>query len=124
MADFLDEKRREIETRLKELRPLVDEYNRLQQAAAALAGVGTTGGGAGTSAARPGRTPRRRGRGRPRGSGTRAKEALELVRTRPGITISEMAEAMGIQANYLYRVMPNLEAEGHVVKRDRGWHPA
>ena len=31
---------------------------------------------------------------------------------------------MGIHANYLYRVMPTLESEGLVVKRDRGWHPA
>jgi hypothetical protein len=121
MADFLDEKRGEIEARLKELRPLVDEYNRLEKAAAALAGVGTTG-------SRPPRASsngrRRRGRGRPRGSGTRAKQALELVRARPGIRISEMAEAMGIHANYLYRVMPTLESEGQVVKRDKGWHPA
>jgi hypothetical protein len=123
MADFLDEKRREIEVRLKELRPLVDEYNRLEKAAAALAGVGTTGSRpARASASASGR--RRRGRGRPRGSGTRAKQALELVRARPGIKISEMAEAMGIHANYLYRVMPTLESEGQVVKRDKGWHPA
>lgn len=117
MADFLDEKRREIEARLKELRPLVDEYNRLEKAAAALRGVSDGG-------TRAARAPRRRGRGRPRGSGTRAKQALELVRARPGITISELAEAMGIHANYLYRVMPTLESEGQVVKRDRGWHPA
>jgi hypothetical protein len=116
MADFLDEKRKEIDARMRELRPLVDEYNRLEKAAAALAGVGGT-------AARPTRR-RGRGRGRPRGSGTRAKEALELVRTRPGITIAEMADSMGIKANYLYRVMPTLESEGQVVKRDRGWHPA
>jgi hypothetical protein len=118
MADFLDEKRREIDARLKELRPLVEEYNRLEKAADALRGVGNGG----TRAAA--RAPRRRGRGRPRGSGTRAKQALELVRARPGITISEMAEAMGIHANYLYRVMPTLESEGQVVKRDKGWHPA
>ncbi len=117
MADFLDEKRREIDVRLKELRPLVEEYNRLEKAAAALAGVGNGG-------TRTGRPARRRGRGRPRGSGTRAKQALELVRARPGITISELAEAMGIHANYLYRVMPTLESEGQVVKRDKGWHPA
>jgi sugar-specific transcriptional regulator TrmB len=117
MADFLDEKRREIDARVKELRPLVEEYNRLQKASAALSGVGNGG-------TRAARTPRRRGRGRPRGSGTRAKQALELVRARPGIQISEMAEAMGIHANYLYRVMPTLEAEGQVVKRDKGWHPA
>ena len=116
MADFLDEKRREIEARLKELRPLVDEYNRLEKASAALAGVGNGG-------ARQ-RTTRGRGRGRPRGSGTRAKQALELVRARPGITIRELSEAMGIHANYQYRVMPTLESEGQVVKRDKGWHPA
>jgi hypothetical protein len=124
MADFLDEKRKEIEARLRELRPLVDEYNRLEQAAAALSGVGN--GRRATTAA-----PRRqasgasgRRRGRPRGSGNRAKQALELVRAKPGITIGEMASAMKIQPNYLYRVMPTLESEGQVVKRDKGWHPA
>jgi hypothetical protein len=105
MADFLDEKRKEIEARLKELRPLVDEYDRLQKAAAALAGVGNGG-----TRQRP---ARRRGRGRPRGTGTRAKQALELVRARPGITSRELSEAM-----------PTLESEGQVVKRDKGWHPA
>jgi hypothetical protein len=122
MADFLDEKRREIEARLKELRPLVDEYDRLQKAAAALAGVGN-GGARQTRGPRGGAT-KRRGRGRPRGTGKRAQQALELVRAQPGITIRELAEAMGIHANYLYRVMPTLESEGKVVKRDRGWHPA
>jgi sugar-specific transcriptional regulator TrmB len=117
MADFLDEKRREIDARLKELRPLVDEYNRLEKASAALSGVSNGG-------TRQARATRRRGRGRPRGTGKRAQQALELVRARPGIKISEMAEAMGIHANYLYRVMPTLESEGQVVKRDKGWHPA
>ena len=40
VPDFLDDKRREITDRLKELKPLVDEYNRLEAAASALAGVG------------------------------------------------------------------------------------
>jgi hypothetical protein len=122
MADFLDEKRKEIDARLRELRPLVDEYNRLEKAQAALAGVGTSA----TSA--PARRRRSNGgrprRGRPRGSGNRAKQALELVRARPGITITELADAMGIKANYLYRVMPTLQKEGQVKKRDKGWHPA
>src|ERR671914_2554291 len=124
MADFLDEKRTEIDARLRELRPLVDEYRRLEKAASALADVG------GTSKPSARRRRRRGGgastarRGRPRGSGTRSKQALELVRARPGITIAEMADAMKIKANYLYRVMPALEAEGQVRKRDKGWHPA
>lgn len=127
MADFLDEKKREIDARLKELRPLVDEFQRLEAAAAALDGV--AGGGAA-----PARRGRRRSapaasgsgtrrRGRPRGSGTRSKQALELVRTRPGITIPEIAEAMGIQQNYLYRVLPALQKDGLVRKDGRGWHP-
>ena len=123
MADFLDEKRKEIDARLQELRPLVDEFNRLEKAAAALAGVGGSAGRAATRTRRSAGGTRRR-RGRPRGSGNRAKQALELVRARPGITISEMADAMGIKANYLYRVMPTLQKEGQVKKRDKGWHPA
>ncbi len=125
MTDFLDEKRKEIETRLKELRPLVDEYHRLEKAAAALAGVGSTSSGRGSGSGR-----RRRSsssgtgkRGRPRGSGKRALQAQELVSAQPGITIPELADAMNIQANYLYRVMPTLQSEGKVTKRGKGWHP-
>jgi predicted Rossmann fold nucleotide-binding protein DprA/Smf involved in DNA uptake len=126
LSNFLDEKRKEIDARLRELRPLVDEFHRLEKASAALAEVG--------NGSRQATTRRRRGpaassggrrrRGRPRGSGTRSVQALELVRARPGITISELAEAMNIKANYLYRVLPTLEAEGQVKKRDKGWHAA
>ena len=143
MTEFLEEKKREISARLKELRPLVDEYHRLEAAAAALDGVGdgraaaSAGGGTstrrsrGSAAGGSGSGTTRRGsgggtsgrRGRPRGSGTRSKQALELVRTRPGISIPEMAEAMGIQQNYLYRVLPALQKDGLVRKDGRGWHP-
>jgi hypothetical protein len=148
----LDEKRQEIAQRLKELKPLVDEHNRLEAAAAALQGVG--GGSTSTSA---GSSPRRRGPGRPRGSvnrkaattatatkparkkagrpagkrragrrkgsGTRAAEALSFVQGQPGITIPELAAKMGIKQNYLYRVLPGLEQEKKVSKQGRGWHP-
>jgi hypothetical protein len=120
MADFLDEKVKEIDARLKELKPMVDEYNRLDAARRALSGV----------EAKPAAAPRRRRssassngrRGRPRGSGTRAAQALQLVGERPGITIPELAEAMGIKQNYLYRVMPGLADDGKVTKSGRGWH--
>jgi DNA-binding transcriptional ArsR family regulator len=126
----LETKRKEIAARLRELEPLVAEHQQLKAAAAALAGLpGSASGSAPTGHARPGRraaagrssAPRRRGR--PRGSGTRALQALELVKARPGITISEIAEAMGIQQNYLYRVLPALEKDGKVVKRGKGWYP-
>ena len=121
MTNFLDEKRKEIDARLKELRPLVDEFQRLEKASAALAEVD----GRGNGRRRRGPAPKgRRRRGRPRGSGTRSLQALELVRARPGITIAELADAMKIKANYLYRVLPTLESEGQVKKRGKGWHPA
>jgi hypothetical protein len=127
VTDFLDVKLKEIRDRLAELKPAVDEYHRLEAAATALEGMN------GAAA------PRRRGPGRPRGSGsapragaarrrgrrggnTRAAQALELVRSRPGITIPEMASAMGIKQNYLYRVLPGLEADKQVKKQGRGWH--
>jgi len=130
MADFLDEKRREIAERLKELRPLVEEFHRLEAAAGALDGVTPTGGsrtGAGSRRTASGSGRARGGsatgrRGRPKGSGNRSKQALESVRAQPGITIPELAEAMGIKQNYLYRVMPTLEKEGMVRKEGRGWH--
>ena len=129
MADFLDEKRKEIQARMKELKPLVEEYTRLEAAERALSGVGSNGAGTRSASAPAAPAKRRRSsgsgngrRGRPRGSGTRAVQAFELVKARPGITIPELAESMGIKQNYLYRVMPGLADEGKVTKSGRGWH--
>ena len=122
MTDFLDEKRKEIDVRLKELRPMVDEYHRLEKAAAALSGVGTSS-SRGSGRQRRSSSSGTGKRGRPRGSGKRALQAQELVSAQPGITIPELADAMNIQANYLYRVMPTLQTEGKVTKRGKGWHP-
>ena len=124
LADFLEEKRKEIQARLKELKPQVEEYQRLDAAERALAGVGDKPARTAGASARRGRGGSNSSgrRGRPKGSGTRAVQALELVRARPGITIPELAEAMGIKQNYLYRVMPTLAEDGQVVKSGRGWH--
>jgi hypothetical protein len=169
VTDFLDEKRREITERLTELKPLVEEFHRLEAAAAALAGaIGSAASDAGHAVVRrrgPGR-PRRSARrtaakatapskseaaaataaaaqaeapkakaprkpagrrakrraGRPKGSGTRAAEALSLVQGQPGITTPELAAKMGIATNYLYRVLPGLEKDGKIRKDGRGWH--
>jgi hypothetical protein len=129
MADFLTEKRQEIDNRLKELRPLYEEYLKLEKAQEALSGMDK---------------PRRRGPGRPPGStttrsssgngrrrrrgragGTRGTQALEVVRQNPGITVSELGDKLGIaQKNYLYRVMANLQEDGAVRKEGRGFHAA
>jgi hypothetical protein len=126
MADFLTEKRQEIDNRLKELRPLYDEFLKLEKAKAALDGVDTPrrgpgrprGSTSGTRSAPANGRRRRRGR---RG-GTRADQALEAVRQNPGITVSELGDRLGIaQKNYLYRVMANLQEDGAVRKEGRGF---
>jgi hypothetical protein len=133
MADFLTEKRSEIETRLKELKPLVEEYERLEAAAVALDGVPAIAPAPAraASARAPKKAPVRRrsstngsaARGRPKGSSTRGAEALALVKENPGITIPQIAEKMGIKQNYLYRVLAGLAEDGEVTKDGRGWHP-
>ncbi len=145
MADFVDQKLGEMEDRLTELRPIVEEYDRLTKAVEALSSAGV---GSSRTAAKPARAaakpkkratakPKKRAtakpkkrrsaasgrRGRPRGSGKRSKQALRLVTNNPGVTIPEIAKNIGIKQNYLYRVLPTLEKEGFVVKKGRGWYP-
>ncbi|HUA46098.1 MAG TPA: hypothetical protein VMA77_12775 [Solirubrobacteraceae bacterium] len=129
MAGFVDSTVKDIDDRLRELK---EEVARLEAARTALVGGRRRPGRprAASTAARPParRATRRTGRpGRPRGrsrSGTRANQALELVRSTPGITIPQIAEKMGIEPNYLYRVMPRLATEGQVKRDGQGWHPA
>jgi hypothetical protein len=128
MAGFVDSTVKDIDSRLKELQ---DEVTKLQAARAALVGSRRGPGRPprAASAATPARATRsrRRGPGRPRGrrgGNTRANQALELVRSRPGITIPQVAEAMKIEPNYLYRVMPKLVSEGLIKRDGQGWHPA
>jgi hypothetical protein len=135
MADFLTEQRNALEKRLGELRPLYEEYLNLEKVKDALHGVtGRRGPG------RPkGSTSAKRGPGRPKGSttrrrstngrrrrgrrgGTRAEQALKVVRENPGITVSELASKMNVkQKNYLYRVMNQLEGDGSVKKTGKGY---
>jgi Winged helix-turn-helix DNA-binding len=127
VAGFVDSTVKDIEDRLRELK---EEVAKLEAARSALTGGrrgpgrprGSSEGTARTTARRTGRRP-----GRPRGrsgGGTRANQALELVRAQPGITIPQIAEKMGIEPNYLYRVMPRLLENGQVRRDGQGWLPA
>jgi CRP-like cAMP-binding protein len=129
LAGFVDSTVKEIDDRLRELK---EEVSKLEAARSALVGTRRGPGrprAARTAAAATTSTRRRAGRrpGRPRGrsrGGTRANQALELVRSQPGITIPQIAEKMGIEPNYLYRVMPRLLSDGQVKREGQGWHPA
>jgi hypothetical protein len=141
VADFLSDQLTALEKRLKDLRPQFEEYLHLEKVKEALENVGP---GRQSSGRRgPGRprgsTSARRGPGRPKGSttrrrstngrrrrgrrgGTRAEQALKVVRENPGITVSQMAGKMSIkQPNYLYRVMNQLESDGAVSKTGKGY---
>jgi hypothetical protein len=101
LADLLDSIRAQLRTRLDELRPLVGEYDRLQQAEAALA----DGSSAGTRAAESKRRASQTGRGGARRPGARRRsrvsgereanreKLLVLVRERPGITKADLKAA-------------------------------
>ena len=101
MSDFLDETHKEITSRLKELKPLVDEFHRLEDAASALAKViGSAASDATSAAAATVRS--RRKRGRPRGSGS-AKRASKAT---PAATAAATPAATPIKATPKKRGRP------------------
>ena len=128
MADFVDNAVKDIDARISELK---QDLARLEAARSALIG-GRRGPGRPPGSATTRRRTRRasangrrtrRSRGR-RGGATRANQALELVRSQPGITIPQIAKSMGIEPNYLYRVLPRLAQEGQIKKDGQGWVPS
>jgi hypothetical protein len=124
LASFVDTTVKDIDERLRELK---QEVAKLEAARTALQGTRRGPGRPRGSTTRARRAPTRRRtgarRGR-RGGNTRANQALELVRSQPGIAIPEIAKAMGIEPNYLYRVLPKLAQEGQLRREGKGWHPA
>lgn len=61
---------------------------------------------------------------RKRAGGKRAEQAVKLIEKKPGISASEIAKAMKIKPNYLYRVLGDLEKDGRVKKDGRAYSPA
>jgi hypothetical protein len=138
-TDFLTQQRRQIEARLEQLKPAHEEYLTLLEAKQALEGLKSPS----TAPARrgPGRPPgsgrrrraatsrtkpangRRRARrgGRRRAGGTRADQALELIKANPGMSVPQIADRMGIRQNYLYRVTAALQKAGSVKRQGQGF---
>jgi predicted HTH transcriptional regulator len=111
MPTALDEAATLLRDRIRELDA---ERRKLERALANLTGgpVGRRG---------PGR-PRQTGtRTRRRRGGTRADQAVRLIKANPGITASEIAKKMRIQPNYLYRVLADLQKDGNVKKSGRSY---
>jgi hypothetical protein len=120
-SNTVDEAASLIRERLRELE---SERAQLERALASLTGgrQGRRGPGRprGTTTTRAAAGTRRRRR---RG-GTRADQAVRLVKANPGISASEIAKKMRIKPNYLYRVLGDLEKEGRVKKDGRSYSAA
>jgi hypothetical protein len=110
VSNAVDQARTLIERRLRELD---DERRQLETA---LAGLGKR-------ARRAGRPRATGGRRRSRG-GTRADQAVKLIKANPGISVSELGKKMKLKhPNYLYRVLPDLQKDGRIRRRGKGYHP-
>jgi hypothetical protein len=132
LTDPLDSIRAQLRTRLDELRPLVTEYERLQQAEAALADGSPTrrkrAGQPKRRGSQPQRTSAQRAGSRRRSSssaepeGNNREKVLALVRERPGITKAELKYASGLStagvAQNLWRILDQGRgAQGSVAGR-------
>ena len=130
--ELIDRIKQDIDDRLEEMRPQVEEIPRLEAVLAALESAGggegqTTHKGAkspgrgrrrGTSAGRGGarrasKGPRRRAR-----RGQRREELLQLVAGYPEITIAEAARQMGVSSPQVSTLVRRLEEEGVLERSD------
>jgi transposase len=142
-----------VAERMKELRPMVDEYHELEQVAQKLgvspaaadtpsprrtrrtrkrsAASATNGSGATRAAGTATRASTRRSRparaaspGSGRTGGNgRRDQLLEMVKARPGITVREIGSELGVDPTSLYRIVHRLERDGALEKRGRELMP-
>jgi uncharacterized membrane protein len=89
----------QVLTRLRELEPLLAEYQELRQAAERL-----------------GLDYKPDGRRKPVNAGERDRQVLEAVRKQPGITVPQLGKALGVDYTGLYRVVRRLEGSGQIRK--------
>jgi hypothetical protein len=137
---LLEDFRSDITKRITELEPLVAEHAELLAADEALGAAFANGNGkpvakprasvAKSTVAKPATAAKAKPaggtgkRGRPAGSGNRANEVIALITVTPGLSIKDIAAKLKMKPNYLYRVLPGLEKDGKVVKREDGYHAA
>jgi hypothetical protein len=133
--ELIDRIKKDIDDRLEELRPQVEEIPRLE---AVLAALQSSGGHEGARTSEE-TSPGGRGRGRPRGAGARRggagagrtggprrrarrgqrrEELLALVAAQPEITIAEAARRMGVSSPQVSTLVRRLEEEGVLARSD------
>jgi predicted HTH transcriptional regulator len=116
MADLVGQIQRDIEKRLKELRPLIEEKEQLEAVLAAL-----TNGSTAPAPAAPrvrattrssGRAPYAAGKGRRAPRGANREAILTVVRERPGVSAAEVAEITKIAKPTVHTTISQLKRKG------------
>jgi DNA-binding transcriptional ArsR family regulator len=118
MADLVGQIQRDIEKRLQELRPLIEEKERLEAVLAAL----TNGSAAAVASAPPrvratttrpaARAPYAAGKGRRAPRGANRDAILQVVRERPGVSAAEVAEITKIAKPTVHTTISQLKRKG------------
>lgn len=120
MADLVGQIQRDIEKRLQELRPLIEEKEQLEAVLAALTNGSSTGSGT-TPAPRPraaaparpsARAPYAGGRSRRAPRGANREAILSVVRERPGVSASEVAAITKIAKPTVHTTISQLKRKG------------
>lgn len=117
MADLVGQIQRDIERRLQELRPLIEEKEQLEAVLAAL-----TNGAAGAAPAAPrarattpraaGRAPYAAGKNRRAPRGANREAILSVVRERPGVSAAEVAAITRIAKPTVHTTISQLKRKG------------
>jgi CRP-like cAMP-binding protein len=119
MSDLLDTVRRDIDSRLEELRPRVEEAARLQGAFDALARINGQAATEGSPRARV-RTPALTST--PRGETRR--RIVRYLRANPGSTAGDVAHALGLNRRSTSTRLTQLVKAGEIIKAERGYSAA
>lgn len=120
MSNPPDKERREIERRLSELRPLVEEYRCLQEVIVALGPVEESRAGVSSSRMRAARGVGSGGSSDDAATGDLVARVLSVVQASPGITVPKVADMLDAKPGDLYRILRELKRES-VVSSRRGW---
>jgi len=111
VSNTVDQARTLLERRLREL----DDERKQVEAALVGLGRGSRRGPSRRRRSSTGATRRRRG-------STRADQAVRIIKQNPGITVSDLGKKMKLNhPNYLYRVLPDLQKEGRIKRKGKGY---
>jgi hypothetical protein len=119
MADLLESVRKQIDARMRELRPIAEEAATLEAALAVLDGSYSP-----VAASRPDRRTRQHpaqpGRRRTRNLRTR-DQLIDHVRAHPGSTAGDVAKALGLKRASVATRLAQLAKAGELRKAVRGY---